>query len=193
MRSLFVVDMTNDFVKQEYEHEGRRYEGALVAPLAVHIIDLIARLVDQALENRVPVFYLEDEHEPDDPEFRDWPVHCVRGTPGALTVEELRRSHELAERIPKTTYNAFTNPELPKRLEAHGIDQVYITGLVEEVCIKENTLGALDYGLEASVVVDATVPFSKHAGYRALREIEEKGARIIDLETALRELGEQIW
>ncbi len=32
MKALIIMDMTNDFVFEKYEHEGKEYEGRLVAP-----------------------------------------------------------------------------------------------------------------------------------------------------------------
>jgi nicotinamidase-related amidase len=33
LKALIIMDMTNDFVFEKYEHEGKEYEGRLVAPL----------------------------------------------------------------------------------------------------------------------------------------------------------------
>ena len=38
-------------------------------------------------------------------------------------------------RLPKDHLNAFTNPELELKVAELGINEVFITGLVEEVCI----------------------------------------------------------
>ena len=40
---------------------------------------------------------LQDTHEPDAPEFAAWPPHCVRGTPEAETIPELRLLGERQE------------------------------------------------------------------------------------------------
>jgi nicotinamidase-related amidase len=49
-------------------------------------------------------------------------------------------------RLPKDHYNAFSNPELELKVAEWGIDEVFVTGLVEEVCIYQNSLAFLERG-----------------------------------------------
>jgi isochorismate hydrolase len=44
-------------------------------------------------------------------------------------------------RLSKDHYDAFTNPELELKVAELGIDEVFMTGLVDEVCIYRNALG----------------------------------------------------
>jgi len=44
-------------------------------------------------------------------------------------------------RLPKDHYNAFMNPELELKVAELEIDEIFMTGLVEEVCIYHNSLG----------------------------------------------------
>ncbi len=71
---IFVdVDTQADFV----EPAGRLY-----VPGAEAIVPVLERLFAFAARERIPVLSSVDEHAPDDPEFKQWPPHCVRGTPG---------------------------------------------------------------------------------------------------------------
>ena len=195
-KAILVIDMTNDFVKDVYceyaspvGRDNLTWYGKLVAPLGKTIIEPIGKIVDKAIEYEIPVVYLQDLHTKDSEEIKSktWPEHCMKGTPGALTVDELKR-HQGHE-VTKDYYNGFTNPELDKLLKEKEVSELYLTGLVQEVCIKENALGALEHGYKVNVIVDATVPFNSYAGYNALKELEQKGARLIDLETALKEIN----
>src|SRR5580692_6528802 len=56
--------------------------GALYVPGAEAIVDRVATLNHWASHHGIPVISTMDAHSPDDPEFRDWPPHCIAGTPG---------------------------------------------------------------------------------------------------------------
>ncbi|WP_440955923.1 cysteine hydrolase family protein [Methanosarcina sp. Mfa9] len=140
MKALVIIDMTNDFVFEKYEHENKEYEGRLAAPLGKTIICPIVELVKKVLS---------------------------RGNVAVL-------------RLPKDHYNAFTNPRLELELAELGIGEVFITGLVDEVCIYHNSLGFLERGLRTNVVKGCTVPFDEEKGKEALGELKVCGAKMVD-------------
>ncbi len=132
--------MTNDFVFEKYEHEGKEYEGQLVAPLGKTIIDPIVKLAEKVL----------------------------------------KRENAAVLRLPKDHYNAFTNPRLELELAELGINEVFITGLVDEVCIYHNALEFLERGLRTNVLKGCTVPFEEKKGKEALGELKVCGAKMVD-------------
>ena len=83
-------------------------------------------------------------------------------------------------RLPKDHYNAFTNPELELKVAELGIDEVFITGLVEEICIYHNSMGFLERGFRTNIVKGCTVPFEEEKGREALKELYACGAQIVD-------------
>ena len=83
-------------------------------------------------------------------------------------------------RLPKDHYNAFTNPELELKVAELGIDEVFITGLVEEICIYHNSMGFLERGFRTNIVKGCTVPFEEEKGREALKELYACGAKIVD-------------
>lgn len=83
-------------------------------------------------------------------------------------------------RLPKDHYNAFTNPELELKVAELGIDEVFITGLVEEICIYHNSMGFLERGFRTNIVKGCTVPFEEKKGKEALKELYACGAKIVD-------------
>jgi nicotinamidase-related amidase len=139
LKALVIIDMTNDFVFEKYEHEGREYKGSLVAPLGRTIVDPIVELVKKVL----------------------------------------RRGNTAVLRLPKDHYNAFTNPRLELELAELGIDEVFITGLVDEVCIYHNALVFLERGFRTNVVKGCTVPFDEEKGNEALGELNACGAKMV--------------
>ncbi len=134
------MDMTNDFVFEKYEHEGKEYEGRLVAPLGKSIIEPIAALMRKVVNSG--------------------------------TVSHFRLS--------KDSYDAFTNPELELKIAELGIDEVFMTGLVDEVCIYRNSLGFLERGFRTNIVKGCTAPFDPEKGKEALKEAGACGVKMVD-------------
>src|ERR1041385_6607139 len=56
--------------------------GALYVPGAESIVAQVAALNQYAAGHGFSVVSTMDAHSEDDPEFRDWPPHCVAGTAG---------------------------------------------------------------------------------------------------------------
>ncbi|HOW13859.1 isochorismatase family cysteine hydrolase [Methanosarcina sp.] len=140
LKALIIMDMTNDFVFEKYEHEGKEYEGRLVAPLGKTIVEPIAALVRKVVNS------------------------------GTVSLIRLSKDH----------YDAFTNPELELKVAELGIDEVFMTGLVDEVCIYRNALGFLERGFRTNVVKGCTAPFDPKKGRKALEELDSCGAEMVD-------------
>lgn len=62
--------------------------GKLYVPGAEKIIPNLERLMRFAQEHGVAVISSVDAHAPDDPEFQQFPPHCVQGTPGQEKIPE---------------------------------------------------------------------------------------------------------
>ncbi|MGE5412107.1 MAG: cysteine hydrolase family protein, partial [Clostridiales bacterium] len=72
-------------------------------------------------------------------------------------------------RIPKDHLSAFISPELELKAAELEIDEVFLTGLVEEVCIYINSLGFLERGFQTNIVKGCTAPFDEEKGREAFR------------------------
>jgi len=85
--------------------------GKLYVPGAEKLIPNLKRLTDAAREGRVFIIGDACTHTPDDPEFKRFPRHCVRGTPGAEIIPETRADKVLVipnradAAIPRTSPN----------------------------------------------------------------------------------------
>ena len=62
--------------------------GNLYVPGAENLLPNIRRLTDQARQGKVFLVSHGCFHTPNDPEFKTFPPHCVKGTPGAELVPE---------------------------------------------------------------------------------------------------------
>ncbi|KAG6039137.1 hypothetical protein E4U41_003153 [Claviceps citrina] len=112
-------------------------------------------------------------HHPSDPSRSYtttlWPVHCVRGTPGAELVPELHADAVDAV-LDKGTdprvemYSAFYDPlrvsdtGLADRLRGRGVTDVFVGGLAADFCVRATAEHAVDEGFRAYVVEEATRP-----------------------------------
>jgi nicotinamidase-related amidase len=140
MKALVIVDMTNDFVHEEYEDthevsgEVGTYKGSLVAPLGKEIITPISQLLEQARNDGAKPLMVKKDH-----------------------------------------YDGFTNPKLAETLDDNGIDEVWVTGLVDEICIYHNTMGFHKNGYNPTVVSGATKPFDVKVGKEKMKELKKEG------------------
>jgi nicotinamidase/pyrazinamidase len=178
--------------------------GKLYVPGAEKLVSNIARLVQAAREDRV--FLVSDacQHSLDDDEFRDFPPHCVRGTPGAAIIPEALAAkvltvpsdsgHDLPENfqdfqqivLEKQTLDVFHNPHTGEVVEHLGRQPHFVVfGVVTEYCVRCVTLGLLHRGRRVSVVQDAIETLDAAVGKRTLEEFVAQGAKLITTEQAL--------
>ena len=166
---FFDVDPQNDFMLPA---------GALYVPGAERIIGTIARLNHWASEHGIPVVSDTDAHSEDDPEFAQWPPHCVAGTAGQRKLPQTLLGDPDQIIIEKQTLDCFTSPELPGVLERLGADRYVVYGVVTEYCVRLAALGLLKTGARVEVVTDAIVGLNDADAARALDEIKGAGGRL---------------
>ena len=170
--AVLVIDMLNDFV----------LEGApLQVPGARELAERIAPFLEKARERGVPVIYVCDHHDPDDAEFKRWPKHCVKGTPGAKVVDVLAPKFDRGDRcVPKKRYSAFFGTSLDLLLRELGVRTLVLTGLLTDVCVLFTAVDAGQMGYEVVVPRDLTIALSEEDKNWALRQMERLvGAKVV--------------
>ena len=159
--ALVVVDMQVDFVCPR---------GKLCVPEARKTLPAILHLISKNRKAKCPIFFTQDWHRPDDPEFSLWPLHAVAETPGARVVPQLKPL--LTDYfIRKKTYDAFFGTEFDLILRQKGIRSLVITGTVANICVLHTAGSACLRGYEVVVpedAISALTPFDQAA---ALRQI----------------------
>jgi nicotinamidase/pyrazinamidase len=90
-----MVDVEQMLVDIDTQRDFMLPGGALYVPGAEEIIPNLARLFDHARTARVPVLSSADCHAPDDPEFEQFPPHCIAGTDGQAKIPETLMSRYL--------------------------------------------------------------------------------------------------
>jgi nicotinamidase/pyrazinamidase len=178
--------------------------GALYVPGGEKILPNLKRLVDAARDGRVFLVSSACEHSPEDPEFKTFAPHCLRGTLGAEIVSEGVTSNPM--RVPNTAdfdwpenWNArhqiilekdqldvFTNPQTSVLLEKLGKDvQFVVFGIVTELCVNRASRGLLERGRKVAIVEDAIETLEPSVGDRTLDELTAAGATLITTDEAL--------
>ena len=190
--------------------------GKLYVPGAEQIIPSLNRLVETVRQGRVFLISSADAHNPDDPELRDWPPHCLRGTPGADLLPEACASSRLIipnekgfvlpgnvtayqqVTLQKNTFDVFDNPNtdaLLARLNpagSPGFDlnpEFVVFGVATEYCVRLAVDGLLRRGRRVSIVTDAVRSLNHRKGQDILESLESCGARPITSEEALKLVG----
>jgi nicotinamidase/pyrazinamidase len=186
------IDTQYDFVAPD---------GKLSVPGADALAPAFARLLEAARTARVPVLSSADNHPPGDPEFSEFPAHCLRGSPGQRKVPETllanRTVIEPDAKIDdpsavlaahdqiifhKVKIDVFSNPHFARFVEALGDRRFGVFGLTTEHCVRAVVEGLLDAGRAVAVVRDATRALSDEAYATCMSEFRARGARIVTTE-----------
>jgi len=190
MKTVFVdVDTQIDFLFPA---------GALYVPGAERLIPSIAHLNQLAAQHGFPVISTTDAHTENDPEFRDWPPHCVAGTAGQLKpVETLLESRatlgpqpgapiDIAGQIivEKQALDVFTNPNFTALLDRLQADRYVVYGVATDYCVRCDAMGLLRTGKPVSIVTDAIAAINAEDGARVLEQFTAQGGSL----TTLREV-----
>ena len=168
--------------------------GKLYVPGAEKLIPNLSRLTNAAREDRVLILGDACFHTPDDPEFKRFPPHCIRGTPGAEIIPEARAARllfvpnradagvpqDLSEYqqviLEKQTLDIFDNPNAPLILEraARFTDpdaEIFVFGVVTEYCVRLAAKGLLEHGRQVALVRDAIETLNADEGAKAIEEL----------------------
>jgi nicotinamidase/pyrazinamidase len=167
--------------------------GALYVRGAETILSAIAQLNRHAAARSIPVISDTDAHSEDDPEFQEWPPHCVAETAGqqkaAATLLDRRivvpsragnYAIEGAQQIilEKQTLDCFSNPNLRPLLEYFKADRYVVYGVAAEYSVSRAAYGLLKTGKQIDIVTDAIKSMQCENGGRALDGFAARGIRL---------------
>ncbi len=178
--------------------------GRLYVPGAERLLPNIRKLTDAARQGRVFLVSHGCYHAKDDPEFKVFPPHCVKGTAGAefvpeaLTERVLTVPNEPAAMLPhdlsqyqqilleKQTLDIFESRHAGELMERLDRDAEFVVfGVVTEYCVRLAAKGLLERGRRVSVVQDAIETLKPEDGRRTVAELQALGAKFITTEHAL--------
>jgi nicotinamidase/pyrazinamidase len=178
--------------------------GKLYVPGAERLLPNIRKLTDAARQGRVFLVSHGCYHAKDDPEFKTFPPHCIKGTSGAefvpeaLTQRVLTVPNEPTATLPrdlsqyqqilleKQTLDIFESRHAGELVERLDRDFEFIVfGVVTEYCVRFAAKGLLERGRRVSVVQDAIESLKAEDGQRTVAELQALGAKFIITEQAL--------
>ena len=182
--------------------------GHLYVPGAEKLLPNIRRLTDAARQDRVFLVSHGCFHTPNDPEFKSFPPHCVKGTGGAELVPEALA--EKVVRVPnganwklpadlskyqqilleKQTLNIFESRHADALVKQLGKRAEFVVfGVVTEYCVSFAVKGLLERGRRVAVVRDAIETLKPEQGQKTMAELQNLGARVTTTSQALAALG----
>ena len=126
-RIIVIVDMVNGFVNF----------GNLADKNINRIVPNCVKLVETAHERGDLVVAFKDCHSLNDPELREYPTHCLRGTLECELVPELKPFEKSVKVIEKSTTNGFDTKAFKQLIEKETFDQVVVAGCCTDICVSE--------------------------------------------------------
>ncbi|MGB8309172.1 MAG: isochorismatase family cysteine hydrolase [Methanoregula sp.] len=183
--ALLIIDMQNDFVR----------EGAhLRVAQADNIIPKIRDVLNYFRAKNFPVFHILRVHRSDcsDVEitrknlFKRLP-YAVAGSSGAQEISELAPiPGEYV--IEKIRMSAFIGTELDLMLRTLGITVLIVTGVQTPNCIRTTSFDAIALNYQVILVKDATGAQSEEIHQANVRDMENIGIRIMDVQALFKNL-----
>jgi nicotinamidase/pyrazinamidase len=196
MKSFFFMDIDT---QRDFMLPG----GGLYVPGAERIIPRLRRLFDFARRHGITIVSSADAHTPDDPEFRQFPPHCVQGTEGQKKIDEtlLPRPVTIENRVvdrnvlelirkyqqvilQKQALDVFTNPMTDRLIRALP-QRAVVFGVTTEYCVRHACAGLRRLGVKTVLVTDAICALAPGSGESALAEMERTGVEFITAEMLL--------
>lgn len=182
-------------------------EGKLYVPGAERLRPNLKRLTEYAAASGILVVGDVDVHQEDDPEFQQYPPHCLAGTPGAEKIPEtiLPRQYRIPNRkvalpadllayqqimLEKQTLDVFDNPNTEDVLRLLGPErEVVLYGVVTECCVHLAAKGLLERGYRVAVITDAIRQWDEARGKATLEMVRGLGGRLVTTDEILKGLG----
>ncbi len=159
--AVIVVDMQNDFAHPR---------GRLYVPKALETVPAIAKLLAKARKSGARIFFTQDWHSRDDPEFRIWGEHAVEETWGAEIVDELKPLKGESV-IRKVRYDAFYGTHLEHILRLCKVESLVICGTVANICVLHTAGSAALRWWQVVIPVDTISALNEFDYRAALRQI----------------------
>jgi len=181
--------------------------GKLYVPAAEKLLPNIRKLTDAARRGDVFLVSHGCFHRVEDPEFKQFPPHCIKGTAGAEFVPEaladnfVRLENDANAKLPddllnyqqiileKQTLDVFESRHAVALLEQLGNTAEFVVfGVVTEYCVSFAVKGLLKRKRRVALVRDAIETLAAEVGHKTLAELQKFGARLVSTDEILHQL-----
>ena len=181
--------------------------GKLYVPGAEKLLPNIRKLTDAARRDEVFLVSHGDFHPANDPEFKQFPPHCLKGTAGAEFVPEalaenfVRVENDANAMLPedlfkyqqiileKQTLDIFETRHADGLVERLGNAAEFVVfGVVTEYCVSCAVKGLLERKRRVALVRDAIETLAPEVGKKTLTELQSLGATLVTTDEILHQL-----
>jgi nicotinamidase/pyrazinamidase len=146
--------------------------GALYVPQSEKLVPTIA-----ALNRRAPILISTMcAHQENDPEFSQYPPHCIIGTVGQQKPPATLVPNQIL--FPKRQTDAFKEPKLVPLLRELQADSYILYGVVTEICVQSAAEGLLALGKPVTIITDAIQYLNSARSETFLRDFQSRGGKL---------------
>ncbi len=178
------------FLDIDTQYDFMNPRGRLYVPGADKLISNFRHLFRFAEKNNIPIISSLDTHKKNDPEFKHFPPHCVRGSRGHRKLEVTYAKKTKQNFIIKYTIDIFSNPKLKNILRHFQV--VYVFGVALDYCVKAACLGLVKLGIKTYLIRDATKAVSSKGKRETLRLLKQKGVIFIKTAEVIKRLNRRL-
>lgn len=167
-RVLLVVDMLNDFIRED----GALYCG----DSAKKIVPFVGEKVSEFIAQGLPIIFIIDAHDPQDLEFNRFPPHCIYGSEGSDIIRQLKslvEEYSFAIRVPKSRYSGFFRTNLNEILKDIKPETVEVVGVCTHICVLFTVEELCNRDYKVLVHKAGVASFDQDAHTWALRQMQE--------------------
>jgi nicotinamidase/pyrazinamidase len=173
-RAVIVVDMLRGFLEP-----GRPLD---CGETARAIVPAVRRQIEEEMARGAAVFWVADNHAPDDAEFAMFPPHCIRGTAESEVIPALADLVDPANLLPKRRYSGFFGTDLAERLARLRPEIITVIGVCTDICVMHTVADARNRDYVVEVPADCVASFDADAHRFALDHMRRVlGARVSEV------------
>jgi nicotinamidase/pyrazinamidase len=181
--------------------------GKLYVPGAEKLLPNIRKLTDAARRGEVFLVSHGCFHPANDPEFKQFPAHCLKGSAGAerlpeaLTGNYVKIENDPGLKLPadlskyqqivleKQTLDIFETRHADSLVERLGNAAEFVVfGVVTEYCVSCAVRGLLKRNRRVAIVRDAIATLAPDVGNKTLAELQSLGATLTATDEILGQL-----
>ncbi|AEB76305.1 isochorismatase family cysteine hydrolase [Clostridium botulinum] len=133
--ALVIVDMINGFAKQ----------GNLMSPRIKNIIPSVVNTTKICENSGFEILAFADAHTMDSIEFKNYPIHCLKGTFESQLIDELKEFKSI-QVIEKNSTNGYMENEFKRWMKKNNnINNFIVIGNCTDICVMQFVLTLKSY------------------------------------------------
>lgn len=130
---LIVVDMINGFVKEGALHD-------------IHINSITPNIIKLIEEHKGELVFVRDSHDINCEEFKEYPVHCLKGSHESELIDELKVYEGFGKTFLKNTTNAMNEIDFRNYIDSlKELREIIVTGCCTDICVYNLINSLLEY------------------------------------------------